>query len=486
MLHKAEDYGRSRWVVLAITVVMAFMASLDSSIVNVALPHMAEELGVATGEIAWVVSSYLIVITVCILAFGRLGDLKGQSRIFRYGLLIFTLGSLLCGLTHTLPLLIGARVVQAVGAAAGMANSQGIITRTFPPEERGRALGINATAVALGSLTGPALGGLLISVAGWEYLFWLNVPVGLAAYFANLKFPGQPHGPSLEKLDLRGAGLFMLFIAPLFIALEYGQFIGYGRSLILAMFGLSLVAGTAFFLMEYKTPAPMLDLRIFKNKWYSISIFCAFASYVTISCSNIVLPFYLQNVLGLPPERAGLYMTIYPLVLALVAPVSGYLSDKFGSEVLTLIGLSLASGGLFLMGTLGEQPQYLIMGIYIGLMSLGNGLFQSPNTSLLMSLVPRDKLGIGGSVNALVRNMGFTLGIALSTAILYGGISAKLGYRVSDYVPGRNDAFVFGMRLTYITAAAIGLAGVLVTAFRLYQRRREKSAAGAGFSAHKS
>ncbi len=147
----AGERDPGRWIILLITVLATFMATLDSSIVNVALPHMAEALRVDTGEITWVVSSYLIVITVCILIFGRLGDLKGQSRVFRYGLLIFTFGSFLCGVMHTLPLLIAARMVQAVGAAATMANSQGIITRTFPPEERGRALGLNGTFVALGS-----------------------------------------------------------------------------------------------------------------------------------------------------------------------------------------------------------------------------------------------------------------------------------------------------------------------------------------------
>ncbi len=470
---KTANYDRGRWMILLITVVATFMATLDGSIVNVALPYMAEALHVDTGHITWVVSVYLIVITVSILIFGRLGDIKGQSRIFRYGLLIFTLGSFLCGVTHTLPLLLAARAVQAVGAAATMANSHGIITRTFPPEERGRALGINGTFVALGSMVGPALGGLIISFAGWEYLFWVNVPIGLIAYIANLKFSGKAEIKSGEKLDWRGGGLFTLTIAPLFIALEYGQTIGYLNPVILLLFVVAVIAAIAFFMVERKIKIPLLDLKIFENRWFSISIFCAFTSFVSISCSNIILPFYLQNVLGMSPGRAGLYMTIYPLLLSLVAPVSGYLSDKFGSETLTLIGLTLTSLGLYLMATLNETPAYWAMVLYICLMSLGNGLFQSPNNSLVMSMVPREKLGIGGSVNALVRNIGFTVGIALSTAILYGAMSSRLGYRVTDYVAGRSDVFIFGMRLVYIMAASVCLVGALITAFRLYNRRRE-------------
>lgn len=469
------SYNRSRWIVLIITAVATFMSTLDGSIVNVALPVMATSLNVGTGLIAWVVSAYLIVITIFILFFGRLGDLKGQGKMFRIGLLIFTAGSFLCGVTHTLPLLLAARTVQAIGAAGTMANSQGIITRAFPPEERGRALGINGSFVALGTMVGPALGGFIISFASWEYLFWVNVPIGLIAYLANLKFSDKDEKTVDEKLDMKGGLLFTLAIAPLFFGLEYGQTIGYADPLILISFAIAVVSFVIFFITERRVSTPLLDLEIFRNKWFSISVFCAFTSFIAISCSNIILPFYLQNALNMSPGTAGLYMTIYPLVLALAAPASGYLSDKIGSEVLTMIGLSLTSVGLFLMATLNETPIYWVMGLFIGIMSLGNGLFQSPNNSLVMSMVPQEKLGIGGSVNALVRNIGMVVGIALSTSILYGAMSAKIGRHVTGYVPGRNDAFIYGMRLAYIAAAVICLVGAAITAFRLFGRKKQQA-----------
>lgn len=456
-----------------ITVVSTFMSTLDSSIVNVALPKMASDLRVSTGSIAWVVSAYLIAISVCILLFGKLGDIKGQGKVFRLGLLVFTIGSFLCGVTHTLPLLIGARAVQAVGAGASMANSQGIITRTFPPEERGRALGINGAFVALGTLVGPALGGLIISIASWEYLFWVNVPIGLFAFLANLKFSGEEDTKADEKLDVWGFILFTLSLTPLFIALEYGQTIGFDNPLILICFAVSAAAMVGFVILERRVVPPLLDFEIFRNKWFTISIFCAFTSFIAISCSNIILPFYLQNALSMSAGQASIYMTIYPLVLALTAPISGYVSDKIGPEILTLAGLTLTSGGLYLMSSLNEHPSYWMIGLYIGVMSLGNGLFQSPNNSLVMSMVPQEKLGVGGSVNALVRNIGLVVGIALSTTILYSAMSAKIGRHVIGYVPGRNDAFIFGMRLAYITAASICLVGAAVTAFRLRGRKKE-------------
>lgn len=474
MEEKQTTYDRRRWMVLVITAISTFMSTLDSSIVNVALPVMATSLHVSTGLIAWVVSAYLIAITIFILLFGRLGDLKGQQKIFRIGLIIFTVGSFLCGVTHTLPTLLAARVVQAIGAAATMANSQGIITRTFPAEERGRALGINGSFVALGTMVGPSLGGFIISFASWEYLFWVNVPIGLIAYLLNLKFSDKDETIQKEKLDVWGEILFTLTITPLFIGLEYGQTIGYGAPLILICFAVSVIAFAVFLYVERKVSAPLLDLDIFRNKWFSVSIFCAFTSFVAISCSNIILPFYLQNALGMSPGQAGLYMTIYPVVLALVAPISGYVSDRIGSEILTLIGLSLTSAGLYLVVFLNASPVYWMLILFIAIMSLGNGLFQSPNNSLVMSMLPPEELGIGGSVNALIRNIGMVVGIATSTSVLYGGMSAKIGRHVTSYVEGRSDVFIYGMHLAYIVSGSICLVGVVTTAIRLFRRKKEQ------------
>lgn len=468
--------SNNRWAILIITVMCTFMSTLDSSIVNVALPMMATSLNVTTGVIAWVVSAYLIVISIFILFFGRLGDLMGQVKIFRFGLSVFTVGSFLCGVTHSVPLLIAARAVQAIGSAATMANSQGIITRSFPANERGRALGINGAFVALGALVGPALGGFIISFASWEYLFWINVPIGIAVLAASYKLLPGKEPTRNEKIDYRGAALFILTILPFSYALEDGQAVGFSNPLILICFLVSAIALVLFIKVEKRTESPLLDLQIFSNRWFSISIFCAFTSFIAISCSNIILPFYLQNALGLTPGSAGLYLTIYPLVLALTAPFSGYLADKIGSEILTLVGLVLMSAGLFLMSTLNEQPPFVMMGLYIGIMSLGNGLFQSPNNSLVMSMLPHEKLGIGGSVNALIRNIGMVVGIALSTSILYACMSAKIGYHVTGYIPGREDAFIFGMRTAFIVAGFICTLGVVITAIRLFNKKNRVQA----------
>ena len=463
--------NKNRWVVLFIVVMVTFMATLDSSIVNVALPVMAKSLNVTSASIQLVVTSYLIIISATILVFGRLGDMLGKAKVFKFGIALFTLGSLFCGITSSLPFLILARVIQAIGAAGVMANSQGIITEVFPANERGKALGITGTFVALGALVGPALGGFIVGATNWKYIFLINVPIGLITLFYAFKKLPKNHKVVKGKLDSFGALLFMFAIVPLFVALGRGQVIGFSSPIILLGFTVSIISFITFIKVEKKLEYPLLQLSIFKNKLFSLSIFCGFISFVAIFCSIIIQPFYLQDVLKFSPASTGLVLMIFPLILSVASPLSGHLSDKISSEILTFIGLVVTSLGLLLMSTLNEQSSLPSMVFFIGVMSMGNGLFQSPNNSLIMSTVPKDKLGIAGSVNALVRNLGMVCGIALATTILYNRMSYKIGYHVSDYVVGRNDAFIYGMKIVYITAAVICLIGAILTFIRLYKSK---------------
>jgi len=459
--------NKNRWVILFVVVMVTFMATLDSSIVNVALPVMAKSLNVTSAGIQVVVTSYLIIISATILIFGRLGDILGKTKVFKFGIALFTLGSLFCGVTNSLQFLVLARVIQAVGAAATMANSQGIITHVFPSNERGRALGIIGTFVALGALVGPPMGGFIVDATSWEYIFLINVPIGVITLFYGLKILPKSHKTEKVKFDLLGALLFIFAIVPLFAALGEGQEVGFTKPIILVGFLIAIISFVLFIIVEKKIENPLLQLEIFTNRLFSLSIFCGFISFVAMFCSTIIQPFYLQDVMKFSPSITGLILMVFPIVLAVVAPISGHLSDKIGSEILTLIGLAIMSLGLLLMSTLNEKSSIIRMVFFIGAMSLGSGLFQAPNTSLIMSTVPKDKLGIAGSINALVRNVGMVCGIALSTTLLYNRISYKIGHHVIDYVVGRNDAFIYGMRIVYITAASICIIGAVLTFLRL-------------------
>lgn len=468
---------KNRWLILFVIVLQPFIASIDSSIINVALPVMAKKLSVTMASIEWVVTSYLIVISSTILIFGRLGDIKGKTRVFSLGIVIFTLGSLMCGISNTLPALVSSRVVQAIGAAGTMANSQGIITHLFPSHERGRALGISGTFVALGTMVGPPLGGFIVSLFSWQYIFLINVPIGVTAFLLGLKILPKFEGLSSEKLDIKGAALFSMFVILLFGSLIRGQEIGYWSLAIISGFIMAAVCMALFIGVELKLDTPLLDLKIFKNKLFSVSIFCAFVSFICIGSMNIIQPFYLQDVLKLSPGTTGMFMMVYPVILSVVAPVSGYLSDKIGSELLTFLGLVLTSAGLLFISTLNENSSLIIIVIFTAILSVGNGLFQSPNTSLVMSTVPKNKLGIAGSINALVRNLGIVFGVSLSTTLLYNRMSQVIGYRVVNYVQGRGDVFVQGMKFVYIVVAVICMIGAAFTALRLYEKRMNESKA---------
>lgn len=466
-----NEIHKKRWVILLTTVLLTFMATLDGSIVNVALPVMAEKLSVSMASIEWVVTSYLIVIVGTILVFGRLGDIKGKTAVFKLGITIFTIGSLTCGISNSLIMLVISRALQAIGAAATMATNQGIITHVFPSNERGKALGLNGTFVALGAMIGPPIGGIIVSALSWQYIFLINVPIGIIALIIAIKTLPKSNTNNNEKLDLKGAVLFGMTMVLLFGALTFGKEIGFNNKIIITCLIISVILFAVFIKVEKRINEPLLNLQIFNNSLFSLSIFCAFISFVAISCSNIILPFYLQYVMKLTPSFTGLLMMVSPIILAVAAPISGHISDKMGSEVLTFIGLVGTSLGLFLLSTLTQYSYLGFLIAFISIMTIGNAMFQSPNNSLVMSTVDRDKLGIAGSINALVRNLGMVFGISLSTTLLYGFMSQKIGYHVTGYIEGRDDIFVYGMHYAYVAAGIICAIGAILTAYRLHGMR---------------
>lgn len=462
---------KNKWVILITILFLVFMSTLDGSIVNVALPIISKELKVSTSAVSWIVSSYLVTICTVILAFGKIGDIKSKTKVFKYGVILFTFGSLLCGLSGTLTMLVISRIIQAVGAAASMATSQGIITQSFPKHERGKALGLNGTFVALGAMTGPPLGGFLVSVLNWNSIFYINVPIGIIAFLFCLKFlPKEPN--KNEKFpDLKGFFLFGITVIFLFFGIIQGESLGYTNIYILSFFFISIISFILFIFVEKRASEPMLDLDIFKSKIFSISIFCALISFIATSSVGIIQPFYLEYTLNFSPAKTGLLMMTFPIVLSFTAPLSGTLSDKIGSELLTFFGLSAMSIGLFLMLFLGENTPVILFLATIVIMALGAGLFQSPNTSLIMSTVEKSKLGIAGSVNALTRNLGMSIGTAVSISILYSKMSSKAGYRVSSYVIGKNYLFIYAVKYVYLTVAILCVIGSVVTFLRLHNSK---------------
>ncbi len=470
-----ETNKSKKTLILINVVLVTFMSTLQGSIIDVALPTMARSLNVTTEAISWVVTTFLIAVTSTILVFGKLGDIKGKIKIFQIGLILFTLGCLFCSISTSYIALIFSRIVQAIGAAGTMANSQGIIAQTYPKNEMGRALGISGSFVALGNLVGPPLGGMIISFLSWNYIFLVNVPIGIIVYLMGMKILPRDEDRTDEKLDLKGAILLVATIGMFFLAVSVGRNVGFTNPLILAGFAAVVIAAVIFVRTELRLEKPMLQFGIFKNRLFSLSVFCSFTSFIALNCVIIIQPFFLQYALKYTPAETGLIMMVSPVVMFIVAPLSGRLSDRIGSEFLTFLGLSITSAALLLMSTLTQYTNLTTLVAVIMIMSGGNALFQSPNTSLIMSTVTHDKLGIAGSINAFVRNLGMVFGATMATILLYDFMSLNLGKHVATLMPGYENAFIFGMKYVFIVAASICMIGALLTAYRLYRRRLKKA-----------
>ncbi|WP_054941257.1 MFS transporter [Paenibacillus ihuae] len=467
---------KKRWIILIVLNLFTFMSTLDGSIVNIALPVLVKQLNLPVAQVEWVTTGYLMAICSVILFFGKLGDMVGKIRIFRIGTLIFILGSLLCGWSTSLPFLIASRVIQAIGASMTMANSQGIVTDIFPATERGKALGLIGTFVSLGSIAGPSLGGIIVSTLGWEYIFWVNVPIGLIAFALGMKVLPKDLVRVKSRIDLPGSLLFAFFIITLFAGLLLGQQLGYGDSMIVTALIAAAASFIAFIVVELRSQTPLLQLSLFKNSLFSLSILCAFLVFVANFCFNIISPFYAQNMLGLSPFYAGFLLMLFPISMVVIAPLSGALSDKIGSEFLTFAGLLLMVIAQFGLARLHDGSSVILVGLWIAMLGVGSGLFQSPNNSLIMSKVPRTQLGSAGSVNSLVRNVGMVVGITIATSILFNVMSSKAGHRVTGLVPGRPDIFLSGMHVVFMTSSVICLVSALLTGWRLITIRKSKRA----------
>ena len=409
------------------------MAPVDGSAVNIIIPVIQQDFHVAhLGKVAWVQLAYLIVIGGLILPMGRLGDLWGFRRIYLCGAALFTISSALCGLAPSLGWLIGARVLQAVGACMMMALSSGIITAIFPAEERGRALGIVGMCIAIGLVIGPTFGGFLVHLQGsWRWVFFINLPIGLfgglwcARMLPPLRF-GRP-----ARVDWLGGLLAVTMLTALLLAITNGSPWGWVSPAVLA---LSLASAVAFAWQERRHPAPMLDLSLFRNRVFAGANLASMMNFLGQSCAVFLTPVLLENGLGYNTAKAGMIIAAVPVGVMLLAPISGSLSDRIGTRGLAAAGETVVAVGLAGMavllhglcaGSIAQEralPVILCMMLLVG---IGTGLFQSPNNSAIMGSVPRTHLGVGGGVLATMRTLGMAFGIAVSSAV--AGIEIQSG-----------------------------------------------------------
>ena len=426
MDQQSVDYGR-KWYVMAAVAMGVFLATIDGSIVNIALPTLVRELDTEFAVVQWVVLAYLLTVTTLILSMGRLGDMIGKKPIYFAGFIIFTLGSVLCGTAPTVYWLTGFRVLQAIGAAMMMALGVAIVTEAFPPSERGKALGIMGSIVSVGIVLGPALGGIIVSGLSWRWIFYVNLPIGILGSLMVARFVPNLRPAGKQRFDFVGAFTLFISLMALLLGLTLGQQRGFTETAILVLFAIWILFLAIFVVIESRSSQPMIDLSLFKNRLFSVNLVTGFLTFVAISGTIILMPFYLENVLGYDPRSVGFVLAIVPIAMGLVAPVAGSLSDRLGTRPITVVGLLILLIGYYAVSTLSVHTSglgYIVRFLPIG---IGMGVFQSPNNSAIMGSAPRERLGIASGLLAFTRILGQTTGIALLGALWASRVAYHLG-----------------------------------------------------------
>lgn len=460
------------WLILIATCLFTFMSTLDGSIVNIAMPTMSKDLAISMNEAEWIVSVYMITICCLLIFWGRISDTIGKIKIFKIGTLIFILGSLFCGISSTLEMLLISRIIQATGASMTMATNYGIITENFPPEMRGRSLGVLGSFVSLGSIAGPGIGGVIIQKYTWHYIFLINIPIGIFAFVLGyFVFPKSKKKDIPLNLDYLGFILFDMFIISLFMGIFIGQVIGFTKLSIIILFIIAVCSFIGFIFREKRAKNPLIDLTIFNNKSFSVGLTCAVLIFSSNLFMNTLLPFYLQDTLKLSSLMSGFILMCVPIAMVIVAPISGALSDKIGAKGLTFLGLFIVSISQLLFILIGLKTTISHLVLLTLLAGTGVALFQSPNNSIIMSSVEHNHLGIAGSINSLARNIGMVTGLSLSTTILYSSMTQKAGYKVNGYINGRDDLFLYGMHIAFLVSFSLCFIAFIITGIRLYRKK---------------
>jgi EmrB/QacA subfamily drug resistance transporter len=476
---------RNRWWSLAVASLATLIVTVDTGQLSIALPLIIKEFDADLALASWIALVYALITASLYLPCGRLSDLLGLGKLFLTGFILYSLSAFAAGIAQGAAQLIFCRALQAAGSALIMANNFALVTALFPPEERGRAMGIaGGTISALGYSLGPVLGGLLTHAFGWRSNFYLSGTLALVGFAAAraLLPPESFRGTSTKKepFDFVGALSFAVGISSLLSALALAQK-GEWQSSLVGLTAITGMGALGFFIWwEKRVPSPLLDLRIFRIPAFTLGNTARWFSFITMSVSNLLMPFFLQLAMGLDPLRTGILIAPTSVAMALLAPLTGWMSEKFAPERLCAIGLAVNGVALIFLSFL--QPGSTAVEVIIGLalMGVGMGIFQTPNNNLLMSSVPRHRLGVGSSVLSIVRSLGYSLGATLATAIVSHFLLVSTGATTLHNLGGGSgiaadslvlSAFLRGYRYAFLIAAAVAFAGAIVS---LWPARRDE------------
>lgn len=466
---KDGGYG---WIVLSVTTLGAFLASTQSSALLIALPDIMSGLSTDFLTILWILLSYLLITTAMLPVVGRLADMFGRKRLYVLGFAVFTFGSLMSGLSQSQFHgwdMVGYRIIQGIGGALLIANSPVMVTDAFEPRRLGLGLGVNQIAIAAGLVIGPVIGGVLTPIS-WRWIFLMNVPLGIFGTLWGLVRLREPVLlPKGQSFDLPGALTFTLGLGALLMAASLIAFPLLDLMYIYALFIIGAIGLGAFFCIELRANSPMIDFSLFRNRDFALANLTNFLNGLTRGAVLFLLIFFFQGPYGQDPLSAGISLIPFGLAFMIVGPLSGNLSDSHGTKILSVLGLAFSAIALLAMATMSHTTSYWVLAVYMILMGVGSGLFNSPNMRAVMNSVQPERRGIAGSTRTMLANVGVMFSFAIAFPLVLSNISQEEMLRLFLYGGGIEahalEIFENGLHVAFLIFFVVGLVAVFAALF---------------------
>lgn len=485
MDQERHNFGENKWLTMFVVVIGTFMAVLDTSIVNIAIPKMMQVFAVGTKEIQWVLTGYMLAMGVVIPITGYIGDTYGYKRLYIAALFFFTLGSALCGLAWSNNSMVAARIVQAIGGGMMMPASMTIIYNTFPLEERGMALGIWGISVMVAPAIGPTLSGYLVEYFNWRLIFTINIPIGIFGIIMASLFLKESVRRPHASFDFPGFITSAVGFFALLLALSKGNDWGWSSAKTLFLFWLSALSLTLFAYFELKSPEPLLDLSVLKSPTFSMSLIITMINTIGLFGGLFLFPIYLENLRGYPPMDTGLFMLPAALASALVMPIAGRLYDRVGAKPVVLLGLTLAITSSYGLSHININTELWRVQILLVLRAMGIGFSMMPVNTAGLNSLPTAKVGRASAINNTMRQVSSSLGVAIITTIVNQRMALH-GSRLAEGLNQNSPAFQntvnfikSGLSAAGVSPLAAAKGAPAVLAMRIYQVAYAKAIADA-------
>jgi len=464
-----HDRDTYKWWVLLTVSLGSLTVALDNSILATCLPRLASVFRTDSSVIAWVNLAYYIMSQSLMLTLAKIGDAKGRQKAFMAGLAFYTLGLTGCALSQSVVQLIAFRAVQGVGAGTGYSLAMAIAVAVFPPEERGKALGILTGVNSVGLVAGPVLGGLILDALGWRAVFYTRIPMALSAFIMTWVIVKEQRSEENFDLDIKGSATLFGFLALLLLFLNFGGKRGFATAPVIALGGLAALFLALFLVSEKRASQPIVELGFFKIRLFSGATLSACIQTLSTSFVIFLVPFYLMEAFGSSGSIVGMFMALVAFPLLAISPITGRLSDRIGSTFLAALGMCVLCGSLFLLSHPGPHPTYLSVAIGVGMCGLSMAIFQPPNNSAAMSAVPRSALGTASAIVMVARQVGASGGIALGGALFstyQAGALIRLVNAGIDPSTANRMAALAGFKGAMTVSLVIASVGVLSSLVR--------------------